>query len=279
MNMQIPSRVKAITSSNRIPQTLLIEALNEDLRDICAEYVAKAIVCSSENKPCLVCKNCKKAESSIHPDITVIGDDKKQKNIKVDKIRELRNNAYIKPNEAEARVFIIKNADTMNEEAQNALLKLLEEPPETVGIILAAASRSRLLATVRSRLSLVNVDGESSVNEVKRLSPLAEETLLNLSHKNGYGILKALHSVTNDRIVASRLFEEIKSALIKAVVIKNGGEYPLEAAQEAAVRLTGEQLINLCDWCDEGVKKMNANANKVSASVWLSVRANKILGI
>lgn len=279
MTKQIPSRIKAITSSNRIPQTLLIECLDETLRDISADYIAKAMVCQSENKPCLVCRHCKKAESCVHPDITVIGDDKKKKNIKVDEIRELRNSAYIKPNEAEARVFIIKNADTMNEEAQNALLKLLEEPPETVGIIFAAASRSRLLSTVRSRLSLINIDGEATVNEMKPLSSLAEETVLLLARKNGYGLLKTLHSVTNDRITAARIFAEIKTVLIKAVSVKNGGEYPLESAQEAATRLTTAQLINLCDWCDEGTKKMNANANKVSASVWLSVRANKILGI
>lgn len=279
MTNQIPGKIKAITASNRIPQTLLIECLDESLRDISAEYIAKAIVCSNDDKPCLNCRHCKKAEAYIHPDITVIGNDKKQKNIKVDEIRELRNNAYIKPNEAEARVFIIKNADTMNEEAQNALLKMLEEPPETVGIILAASSRSRLLPTVRSRLSLINIDGEATVNDVKPLSPIAEETLLSLAKKSGYGILKALHSVTNDRITAAKIFAEIKTVLIKAVAIKNGGDYHLEAAQEAATRLTSEQLINLCDWCDEGTKKMNANANKVSASVWLSVRANKILGI
>lgn len=279
MTAQIPSRIKLLTSSNRVPQTLLIECLDEALRDISAEYIAKAMVCSGENKPCLTCRNCRKAESGIHPDISIIGNDKKQKNIKVDEIRELRNNAYIKPNEADARVFIIKNADTMNDEAQNALLKLLEEPPETVGIILAASSRSRLLATVRSRLSLINIDGESKSEADRPISPLAEEIIKAFSQKDGYGILKTLHSVTNDRVTAAKIFSEVKSVLIKAVIIKNGGNGVNAIAQEAATRLTSEQLVNLCDWCDEGTKKMNANANKVSASVWLSVRANKILGI
>ena len=117
---------------------------------------ARAIVCSEHNKPCGYCTNCKKVQSGNHPDIQVVG---REKNASIDDVRRLISRAALKPNDSEKQVFIICNASKLRPEAQNALLKLFEEPPASVVIFLLAESRSSLLPTVLSRGQRVHLDG------------------------------------------------------------------------------------------------------------------------
>lgn len=124
-----------------------------------AMALAKALVCSgapTNGTPCGICENCRKAEKGIHPDIltvTRLTDDKgkSKREITVDQIREIVADAVILPNEAEKKVYIIRDAGTMNSAAQNALLKILEEPPYFVAFILVTDNAASLLETVRSR--------------------------------------------------------------------------------------------------------------------------------
>jgi len=97
------------------------------------------------------CVHCGKASRHIHPDITVVGrlDDKLI--IGVDQIRELKKDVYIVPNEAIQKAYIVYDADSMNANAQNAFLQILEEPPAHAVFILCTGNPASLLPTVRSR--------------------------------------------------------------------------------------------------------------------------------
>ena len=115
-----------------------------------SRVLAAAFVCrGGGDKPCLSCPDCRKAMGGIHPDISVIGDD--GKDINVAQIRSLRADAYIRPNEAGRKVYILENAQTMNASAQNAMLKLLEEGPPYAAFLLLTDNAAALLQTVRSR--------------------------------------------------------------------------------------------------------------------------------
>ena len=93
-----------------------------------AGLLAAALVCTGGGeRPCLSCPGCRKALAGIHPDIVRAGDD--GKDISVAQVRQLRADAYIRPNEADRKIYILENAQTMNPSAQNAMLKLLEEGP------------------------------------------------------------------------------------------------------------------------------------------------------
>ena len=101
-----------------------------------AMELAAAMLCEGdgEKRPCGVCRHCKKSLRGIHPDVMLITrplDDKgkMKKEIQVEQIRSMVSTALIMPNEAEKKVYIIRDAGAMNATAQNALLKLLEEPP------------------------------------------------------------------------------------------------------------------------------------------------------
>ncbi len=150
-------------AGDRIPHACLICAPTEEAALQKAKALAAAAVCSGTGKkPCGVCRDCRKVEAGVHPDVVMIGrltDDKgKQKqNITVDQIRELSADAVVLPNEAARKVYILDEAETMNPAAQNAALKLLEEPPAGVLFLLCATKPMQLLATVRSRCAAVKL--------------------------------------------------------------------------------------------------------------------------
>ena len=118
-----------------------------------AETLAMAAVCagSGGKKPCMDCTHCYKAAHHIHPDITVVSKLPDKREIVVEQIRELKKDIIVVPNEADKKAYIINGADSMNINAQNAFLQILEEPPTHVVFILKTENPVALLPTVRSR--------------------------------------------------------------------------------------------------------------------------------
>lgn len=145
-----------------------------------AKRLAAAMVCrTGSGKACGQCRHCEKAQRDIHPDIITVerlvdDEGKKRKEIVVGQIRQIVSDALILPNEAERKVFIIKEAAKMNDEAQNALLKILEEPPRFVSFILIAQSAGSLFETVRSRCMSISLTAETEEPDAE-MRALAEE--------------------------------------------------------------------------------------------------------
>ena len=129
------------------------------------EMAAGALCESAGAKPCGVCRHCRKVMSDIHPDVTYVRRQpdttgKLRKELLVEQIRSLGNDAPILPHEAACKAYIFPDADTMNLIAQNAFLKLLEEPPKFVRFFLCAEKPLQLLETVRFRCAMVRLEGE-----------------------------------------------------------------------------------------------------------------------
>jgi len=121
---------------------------------------AEALCVGAGARPCHVCRHCRKVFQGpfpgIHPDVIALerqadSKGKLRREITVEQIRALGVDALVLPNEADAKVYILPEADAMNLSAQNAFLKLLEEPPAFVRFLLCAKNREALLPTVRSR--------------------------------------------------------------------------------------------------------------------------------
>ena len=146
-----------IADPGRLSHAYLISAPDIRAALSCAGELAAAAVCTGEGKkPCGQCRACHKAAENIHPDVITLArlEDEKgrpKREIGVDQIRQLAADACIVPNEAERKVYIIREAETMNVPAQNAALKLLEEPPRGVIFLLCTSNPEQLLPTVRSR--------------------------------------------------------------------------------------------------------------------------------
>jgi DNA polymerase-3 subunit delta' len=123
-------------------------------KSLAASIFAAALNCKeAEGNPCNLCTSCIKAKSGNHPDII---DFKTERTIiRVDDIRGLQKDMQKKPYESENNIYIIHEGDKMNEEAQNCLLKTLEEPPLYVTIIILAKNEHYFLSTITSRCQIV----------------------------------------------------------------------------------------------------------------------------
>ena len=97
------------------------------------------------------CPECRKILAGIHPDVITVSPAEGKREILIDQARALRADAYIRPNEAARKVYLIDPADSMNAAAQNTLLKVLEEGPPYAAFLLLAEQTGGLLATIRSR--------------------------------------------------------------------------------------------------------------------------------
>lgn len=186
-----------------------------------AKELASEMLCSGTGKkPCGVCRDCRKIKAGVHPDLGFVRrplDDKgnKKRDIQVDQIRDMGADAYVLPNEANGKVYIIEEAETMNENAQNAALKLFEEPPDGVHFILCTTNPEKLLTTVRSRCVLIRCNAGSEPENAETAA-LADEYIRLV--QNGNSAELTAWCMANDRLdarVLTELLGCIESRLIQ----------------------------------------------------------------
>ena len=124
--------------------------------------IARAANCSSGGTPCATCRQCLRVTSGLHPDVRVIGletarSGRLRTQISIEQVREIQRDASLLPYEGRSRVFIFESAEKLSGEAANSLLKTLEEPPETVIIILVASDMNAVLPTLVSRCRRIDL--------------------------------------------------------------------------------------------------------------------------
>lgn len=170
-----------ILARNKVPHALLFTGIDGIGKGTTALAFGAALNCRGERPPCGRCRSCKKIEAGSHPDIHRVMPAKT--GIKVDQIRDLCASLSMKPYEARTRVVIIEDAQSMNPEAANAFLKVLEEPPNRTVMILTAIQTTDLLPTVVSRCQQV------------RFRPIPERVLERYLHeKKGFSEKAAMVS-------------------------------------------------------------------------------------
>lgn len=123
-----------------------LDALNQNLIQL--------LLCHSQQKPCQQCQACRLVLAHSHPDLSLVQPEKEGGAIKIEQIRALQSIAYTSPQLGASRVIVIKPAEKLNHAAANALLKLLEEPPQGVHFLLQAQFLGTLPATILSRCQL-----------------------------------------------------------------------------------------------------------------------------
>lgn len=117
-----------------------------------ARLFAKSLVCESPDAaPCCSCPSCIEAQAESHPDIVYVKREKDKASLGIKPIREMIAECNIKPFGKRHKVFIIDEGELLTAEAQNAFLKIIEEPPEYAVFIIVCPSAELLLETVRSR--------------------------------------------------------------------------------------------------------------------------------
>lgn len=175
--------------------------------------LAAALVCEDEDRPCGVCRSCQLVQRNAHPDVSLVEPDGGR--IKIDQVRELQHELALSPYEAAWRVCVIADFETATVQASNALLKTLEEPPESAVLIVTATDAGLLLPTIVSRcrvMSLRNVPlGEIREALVKTYALQNEEAEL-LARLSGGRVGWALRAAQDDQVLAERR-EDIETLL------------------------------------------------------------------
>ena len=156
-NSDLKRRLSASFQAGRSSHCYLLCGPEGSGKRTLAKILAAALQCEADTVPCGHCLPCRKAASGSHPDIITI-DDPEKKTVSVDLIRQLQADAYIRPNEGRHKVYLIPRAQDMTENAQNALLKLIEEPPAYAVFLLITCNAEKLLPTVRSRCAELRLE-------------------------------------------------------------------------------------------------------------------------
>lgn len=206
-----------------------------------AGLLAAAMVCSGGGEaPCGACAGCKKAFGGIHPDIIHVDFLEGKREILIEQTRQMRADAFIRPNEAPRKVYIVHHADAMNVRAQNSILKLLEEGPAYASFLLLAENPGSMLITIRSRcegLSLSPVTQAEAESVLRQRFPQKSPEEISAAAQRCGGLI-------------GKAIQELEGS--------GDGE-----ARSAALELLGliarRDELGLCAWC-VGKEKLDRNA-------------------
>lgn len=262
---KLSSEVVSSVEQGSFPHGVLVECQNEDDGVQFARFIANCLVCRGESKPCGECEDCHKANKNGHPDIFETDGiiKSKSKVFAVDSVREIRDDAFILPNESDRKVYILKNAHNMNDQAQNAILKILEEPPSYVFFIIVTTSRSTMLETVLSRVqtySLLSDEEKITDKECEAVKNFIK-ALLNV---NELALVEQTTVFIKNNQFAKRILGILSDVFRDALVLKSGYSREVRFSEEVNLlynKLTAKSLMQLVEVCDELIGSIDRNCN------------------
>ena len=190
-NERLKDNLRSSINRGRISHFYLISGPAGSGKRTLAKLLAAAILCKSADSPCGNCAACRKVLGSGHPDFITI-DDPEKKTVPVELIRDARADIYIRPNEADHKIYLFPRAQDMGIPGQNALLKVLEEPPAYGVFILLTDNPQKLLPTVRSRcteLALTALSEDVAFSQLRKDFPQAEEAEIRAAISRSGGFL------------------------------------------------------------------------------------------
>lgn len=143
-------------ASGKLSHAYLIEGGEGCGKTYFARFAAAAVLCTGDKPPCGRCPSCVKALAGSHPDLFYFSPDKKA-SMGVETVRDIKKSLFFMPNDGDRKVYIIDDAQKMTVQAQNALLKFIEEPPASVLFFIVADKKESLLPTVVSRTRIISL--------------------------------------------------------------------------------------------------------------------------
>lgn len=154
-NIKAEHELSQAVINQKIPNALLFSGPYNTGRKKAAFWFVKAVNCltsgSRDSLVCDQCRSCIKINSETHPDVLAVQAPRDKKQISISQIRQIQSALSVRPHEARYRMVLIEDAHLLNVQAQNALLKMLEEPPDRTFFVLISHQDDLLLPTIHSR--------------------------------------------------------------------------------------------------------------------------------
>ena len=212
-NLKETNLYKSLNLNKNLHHAYLFTSLDRELNNQVALSFAKSIICEHKTA-CDNCNSCKLFNNNCHPDYYKID----QTSIKVEDVNKLMSQLQTKPFSASHKVFVILNAENINEISQNKLLKSLEEPNQYNIFILSTNKLDKLLPTVLSRLHKVNIPKISNndlmflANELKK-----EEIDVEKYFNSNFNLTEIINFETNENYLKTTnaikyIFENLRSS-------------------------------------------------------------------
>lgn len=309
-NQNAYETLAAYVHGGRLSHALLIEGPAGCGKTAFAQFIAQAAMCEAapSNRPCGSCRHCKKIDKHLHPDFLVYGGSGAQRSFHIDTVRTLRAEAFIRAGEARCKVMLLRNAHEMSAQAQNALLKLMEEPPSGVYFVLTCENRSLMLETIRSRVQCIALELPTveacAAYLTQALPQLDFAAIQMLSQRTGGNIGAALALVSDEQTAGDpaaqtilydlclgdelhalqklMAYERKKSALSALLIHMTGvlheillhphPEHPLQPLQRRAGDLRLMQMIAIIEDTEQAVHQ-NVNNTLLVTSLCARIRA------
>ena len=249
-NEQIKSLTAAMISKGREPHSLIITGEHGQGRKTAAKYIAAAMLCESgTGVPCESCRTCRMIKDGVHPDFMVLKANDNG-NYPVDDIRAVVADAVVAPNEGRLKVYLIPDFDkskVTGEQVQNILLKLIEEPPDHVVMILTADSREAFLQTILSRTVCLGVSPcskEECISYIGSLEKYEYSDIAQAVDSLGGNIGSCI-----DFLEKGLIYNAVSKARQVAAALLSGSEYELLKTLtecDGAKGLLRMTLVQLC---------------------------------
>ena len=159
-NEETKTRIGRAIESGTVPHAFLIGGPSGNGKSTLAIEMAAALNCMHKSDkdmplPCGRCDSCRRIYEGNYPDVKILAKKKDKATLGVEAVKDFREDMFLSSTESNHKVYLIDDAECMTPEAQNALLKVLEEPPSAVTIILLARECDRILTTIKSRAQYI----------------------------------------------------------------------------------------------------------------------------
>ena len=270
-NEQLKKNLKQSISSGHISHFYLISGPEGSGKRTLARLLAAAMLCKEPDKPCMRCVSCRKVLSGSHPDFITV-DDPEKKTVPVDLIRQARSDMYIQPNEADRKIYLFPRAQDMGLPGQNALLKVLEEPPQYGVFLLLTDNPNKLLPTVRSRcreLKLQPLPEDILLGQLKKEFPDAQQEDLQAAASRSGGFLgQAKLLLENGEQISQQSQLFLQALGEKSTMLLMQTLVPMEKWKREALSDTLSQWLELAEnalFCRSGMDTVSPYSRQLAS--------------
>ncbi len=273
---KVTAAIRQAYENDHLAHALLFQGPAGSGQTEVAKETAKLLFCEKKEggESCDVCSNCRLVDQGAHPDLYVLRPEEGANVIKVEEVRFLISRSSFKPFQAIAKVFLIERAECLNDVAQNALLKTLEEPQGRTYFILTTAHSDRLLITVRSRLQTFHFAPAADTAEWAPEITVLKNEVIQFSMNDSFS--KAPPDLAaSDRAEAARILDAAIAYVRDVLVIRAG--VPEIAVEEAmldkkkyAQRFSPAELEDKIEALALAKDRVlhNINLKLISATLW-----------
>ena len=232
--------VHEAAGSGRPPQAFIVVSPDDKTSSAFVRRLIAAAGCTGQNKPCGKCEHCRLISAGHATDVIEVFPEEDRLSITVERAREIRENAYLVPDELDFKVYVFHFADKMGVASQNALLKIIEEPPSFASFGFLCTNLSSVLPTVKSRCRIINLIHATTYIETgdasSKAGKLAEETVRLLFAKKRTELFSLDLSYLSERENYRKYLICISAVLRDIATVKSGSAQLLWFADESECR-------------------------------------------